>query len=47
VLLNPVVTTLLFGATQPEQVADNVAALQAAAELTADERVRLEAIGSV
>jgi aryl-alcohol dehydrogenase-like predicted oxidoreductase len=46
VLLNPMVTTLLFGATRPEQVFGNVAAVAVAAELTADERARLQAIGS-
>jgi len=46
VLLNPAVTTLLFGATRPEQVTSNVAALAVAAELTADERARLRAVGA-
>src|SRR5215469_11310009 len=46
VLLNPVVTTLLFGATTPEQVAGNVGALTVAAELTSDERARLRAVGT-
>jgi L-glyceraldehyde 3-phosphate reductase len=46
VLLNPAVTTLLFGATRPEQVASNVQALLLAADLTAGERSRLAAIGS-
>jgi aryl-alcohol dehydrogenase-like predicted oxidoreductase len=45
VLLNPSVTTLLFGATSPEQVAANVGALRVAAELTPDEAERLRAIG--
>jgi aryl-alcohol dehydrogenase-like predicted oxidoreductase len=45
VLLNPSVTTLLFGATTAEQVAANVGALQVAAELTAEETARLRAIG--
>ena len=45
VLLNPSVTTLLFGATSPEQVAANVGALQVAAELTPEEAGRLRAIG--
>jgi aryl-alcohol dehydrogenase-like predicted oxidoreductase len=44
-LLNPAVTTVLFGATSPEQVTANVGALQVAAELTADEVARLRAIG--
>jgi aryl-alcohol dehydrogenase-like predicted oxidoreductase len=46
VLLNPRVTTLLFGATRPEQVFSNVAALAVAAALTADEEARLGAIGA-
>ncbi len=45
VLLNPSVTTLLFGATSPEQVAANAGALRVAAELTPDEVNRLRAIG--
>jgi L-glyceraldehyde 3-phosphate reductase len=45
-LLNPTVTTLLFGATTPEQVAGDVQALAVAAQLTAGERARLEAIGA-
>jgi aryl-alcohol dehydrogenase-like predicted oxidoreductase len=45
VLLNPVVTTVLFGATTPEQVTVNVGALEVAAELTPDELARLRAIG--
>jgi len=45
-LLNPAVTTLLFGATTPEQVASNVAALALAAELTDDECARLRAVGA-
>jgi L-glyceraldehyde 3-phosphate reductase len=45
-LLNPLVTTLLFGATGPEQVAADVGALAVAAELTASERARLQAIGA-
>jgi aryl-alcohol dehydrogenase-like predicted oxidoreductase len=45
VLLNPSVTTLLFGATSPEQVAANVGALAVAGELTPDELGRLRAIG--
>jgi aryl-alcohol dehydrogenase-like predicted oxidoreductase len=46
VLLNPMVTTLLFGATSPEQVASNIAALAVAAELTTDERARLGAVAT-
>jgi aryl-alcohol dehydrogenase-like predicted oxidoreductase len=45
-LLNPSVTTVLFGATTPEQVAANVAALAVAAELTEAERGLLAAIGT-
>lgn len=45
VLLNPSVTTVLFGATSPAQVAANVGALAVAAELTAEEAARLRAIG--
>jgi aryl-alcohol dehydrogenase-like predicted oxidoreductase len=44
-LLNPSVTTVLFGATRPEQVSANLAALAVAEQLTADERDRLAAIG--
>jgi len=44
-LLNPSVTTVLFGATRSEQVTANVAALEVADELTADERGALAAIG--
>jgi L-glyceraldehyde 3-phosphate reductase len=47
VLLNPTVTTLLFGATTPEQLASNVCALAVAAELTAGERARLRVVGAV
>jgi L-glyceraldehyde 3-phosphate reductase len=45
VFLNPAVTTLLFGATTPEQVASNVAALAVASQLTDAERARLRLIG--
>jgi aryl-alcohol dehydrogenase-like predicted oxidoreductase len=44
-LRGPSVTTVLFGATRPEQVAANTAALAVAAELTPAERDRLQAIG--
>lgn len=44
-LLNPSVTTVLFGATGPGQVAANTAALAVAAALTPAERGRLQAIG--
>jgi aryl-alcohol dehydrogenase-like predicted oxidoreductase len=47
VLLNPMVTTLLFGATRPEQVAANVTAVEVAAGLTAGERARLQAIAGL
>ena len=46
VLLNPAVLVLLFGATSPEQVAANVAALTIAAELSPAEVSRLRAIGT-
>ena len=45
-LINPSVTTVLFGATTPDQVAANVGALGVAASLTTNERVRLAAIGA-
>ena len=44
-LLNPSVTTVLFGATTPEQVAANVGALDLAASLPAEAIGRLRAIG--
>jgi len=44
-LLDPSVTTVLFGATRPEQVSANVGALTLAERLTPDERDRLAAIG--
>lgn len=44
-LLDPSVTTVLFGATRPEQVTANVGALALADRLTPDERARLAAIG--
>jgi aryl-alcohol dehydrogenase-like predicted oxidoreductase len=44
-LLNPSVTTVLFGATRPEQVAANTAAVEVADALTSAERDRLQAIG--
>lgn len=44
-LLNPSVTTVLFGATSPAQVTANVGALAVAAGLTAEETARLQAIG--
>jgi aryl-alcohol dehydrogenase-like predicted oxidoreductase len=45
-LLNPSVTTVLFGATTPEQVVSNVGSLAVAAALSPDDIVRLRAIGS-
>ena len=44
-LLNPSVTTVLFGATRPEQVSANLGALDLAARLTPGERDRLAAVG--
>jgi L-glyceraldehyde 3-phosphate reductase len=44
-LLNPSVTTVLFGATRPEQIHANLGALELAARLTPDERDRLAAVG--
>jgi L-glyceraldehyde 3-phosphate reductase len=44
-LLEPSVTTVLFGATRPEQIDANVGALELAAQLTPDERDRLAAVG--
>jgi len=45
-LLNPAVTTVLFGATTPEQVAANVGSVVLAASLSADVIARLRAIGA-
>src|SRR5215469_11322431 len=42
---NPSVTTVLFGATKPDQIRSNLAALDLARELTQDQRTRLTAIG--
>jgi aryl-alcohol dehydrogenase-like predicted oxidoreductase len=44
-LVNPSVTAVLFGATTPEQVTSNVAALAVAAELAPEPVSRLRAIG--
>jgi len=44
-LLDPSVTTVLFGATRPEQVSANLGALALAERLTPDERDRLTAVG--
>jgi aryl-alcohol dehydrogenase-like predicted oxidoreductase len=45
-LVNPSVTTVLFGATRPEQVSANLGALALADRLTQEERERLAAIGA-
>jgi aryl-alcohol dehydrogenase-like predicted oxidoreductase len=45
-LLNPAVAAVLFGATRPEQVTANVAALSVAETLSPEERERLTAIGA-
>ena len=45
-LLNPSVTAVLFGATRPEQVRGNLAALTVAQQLSPGERRRLLAIGA-
>src|SRR5204862_7764242 len=45
-LLDPSVTTVLFGATRPEQVSANLGALTLADRLTPGERDRLAAIGA-
>ncbi len=44
-LLNPAVTTVLFGATRPEQVTASLGALEVAEHLTLEERDRLAAVG--
>jgi aryl-alcohol dehydrogenase-like predicted oxidoreductase len=44
--LNPSVTTVLFGATRPEQVRANLGALAVADQLTQAERDRVSAIGA-
>jgi aryl-alcohol dehydrogenase-like predicted oxidoreductase len=44
-LLNPTVATVLFGATSPSQVRDNVAALDVIQHLDAAQRTRLARIG--
>jgi aryl-alcohol dehydrogenase-like predicted oxidoreductase len=46
-LLNPVVASLLFGATRPEQVERNVSALELAENLDAEAVERLRSIGAV
>jgi aryl-alcohol dehydrogenase-like predicted oxidoreductase len=45
-LLNPSVTTVLFGATTAGQVTANVGALRVAGELTPGQIARLRAIGN-
>jgi aryl-alcohol dehydrogenase-like predicted oxidoreductase len=45
-LVNPSVTTVLFGATTPDQVAANVGALRVAAALTPAELERVRAVGA-
>ena len=45
-LNNPSVTSVLFGATTPEQVRSNVTALAVADELTPDQRRKLDTIGA-
>jgi aryl-alcohol dehydrogenase-like predicted oxidoreductase len=42
---NPSVTTALFGATRPEQIVSNVAAIALSDQLTEHQRTRLSAIG--
>jgi aryl-alcohol dehydrogenase-like predicted oxidoreductase len=44
-LLNPAVTTVLFGATTPDQVVSNVGSLAVAASLSPEQITRLRAIG--
>jgi len=44
-LLNPAVTTVLFGATRPEQVTASLGALEVADHLTHEDRDRLTAVG--
>ena len=44
-LANPGVATVLFGATRPEQIRENVAAGEVAAALTESQLARLRAIG--
>jgi aryl-alcohol dehydrogenase-like predicted oxidoreductase len=43
-LVNPMVATVMFGATRPEQVRDNVAALELAGRLNRDAVAALQAI---
>jgi L-glyceraldehyde 3-phosphate reductase len=46
VLANPGVATILFGATRPEQIRENVAAAEVAEALTESQLARLRAIGA-
>ena len=46
VLANPGVATILFGATRPEQIRENVAAAEVAEALTEGQLARLRAIGA-
>jgi len=45
-LANPLVATVLFGASRPEQVAQNAGAVELLGRLSADERARLQASGA-
>ena len=45
-LANPEVATILFGATRPEQIRENVAAAEVAEALTENQLARLRAIGA-
>ena len=45
-LTNPLVATVLFGATSPQQIRDNVAAAEVAGALTESQLERLRAIGA-
>jgi aryl-alcohol dehydrogenase-like predicted oxidoreductase len=44
--LHPAVATVLFGATSPEQIRENLASAEVAAALTGEQRARLLAIGA-
>jgi aryl-alcohol dehydrogenase-like predicted oxidoreductase len=44
-LANPDVATILFGATRPEQIRENVAAAEVVEALTESQLARLRAIG--
>jgi aryl-alcohol dehydrogenase-like predicted oxidoreductase len=45
VLTNSLVATILFGATSPEQIRENVAAAEVVGALTESQLERLRAIG--